>query len=88
MTARRSLYLGAWLLTLIAGIGIGTAIGQQNPLKDNKGLDAKVVSTIDLAPDMPGYQLRLRTITIEPPAWPAFTATRPGRSLRTSWKGR
>jgi len=66
MTARRSHYLGAWLLTLIAGIGIGTAIGQQSPPKDNKGLDAKVVSTIDLAPDMPGYQLRLRTITIEP----------------------
>jgi quercetin dioxygenase-like cupin family protein len=54
------------LLTLVAGIGIGTAIGQQSPLKDNKGLDAKVVSTIDLAPDMPSYQLRLRTITIGP----------------------
>src|SRR5207247_2299825 len=26
----------------------------------------KVESTIDLAPDMPGYQLRIRTITFEP----------------------
>jgi quercetin dioxygenase-like cupin family protein len=66
MTARRSLRFGVYLLTLVAGIGIGTAIGQQSPPKDNKGLDAKVVSTVDLAPDMPGYQLRLRSITIEP----------------------
>jgi quercetin dioxygenase-like cupin family protein len=66
MSARRSLRFAAWLLTLIAGIGIGTAIGQQGPPKDNKGLDAKVVSTVDLAPDMPGYQLRLRNITFEP----------------------
>jgi quercetin dioxygenase-like cupin family protein len=66
MTAMRVLRLGAWFLTLVAGIGIGTAIGQQSPPKDNKGLDAKVVSTIDLAPDMPSYQLRLRTITVEP----------------------
>jgi quercetin dioxygenase-like cupin family protein len=66
MTTRRSLRFGAWLLTLVTGIGVGTAIGQQSPPKDNKGLAAKVVSTVDLAPDMPGYQLRLRTITIEP----------------------
>jgi quercetin dioxygenase-like cupin family protein len=66
MTAMRFLRLGAWFLTLVAGIGIGTAIGQQSPPKENKGLDAKVVSTIDLAPDMPSYQLRLRTITVEP----------------------
>lgn len=56
----------AWLLTLLVGIGIGTAIGQQSPPKDNKGLDAKIVSTVDLAPDMAGYQLRLRNITFEP----------------------
>jgi quercetin dioxygenase-like cupin family protein len=66
MSARRSLRFAAWLLTLVAGIGIGTAIGQQSPPKDNKGLDAQVVSTVDLAPDMPGYQLRLRNITFEP----------------------
>src|SRR5262245_8022989 len=66
MTTKRSLRVGAWLLTLVTGIGIGTAIGQQSPPKDNKGMAAKVVSTVDLAPDVPGYQLRLRTITIEP----------------------
>jgi len=55
-----------WLLTLAAGIGIGTVVGQQSPPTENKGLDAKVVGTIDLAPDMPGYQLRLRHIVFEP----------------------
>jgi quercetin dioxygenase-like cupin family protein len=61
-----------WLVALVGivalgvGFGLGSAVGQQNPPMDNKGLDAKVESTIDLAPDMPGYQLRLRTITFEP----------------------
>jgi quercetin dioxygenase-like cupin family protein len=66
MTAGRSLRSVAWLLTLVVGVGIGTAIGQQSPPKDNKGLAAKVASTVDLAPNMPGYQLRLRTITVAP----------------------
>jgi quercetin dioxygenase-like cupin family protein len=61
-----------WLVTLVAiialgiGFGLGAALGQQSPPTDNKGLEAKVESTIDLAPDFPGYQLRLRTITFEP----------------------
>ena len=54
------------LLSLGVGFGLGSAVGQQSPPADNKGLDAKVESTIDLAPDFPGYQLRLRTITFEP----------------------
>ena len=66
MTAGRSLRSVAWLLTLVVGVGIGTAIGQQSPPKDNKGLTGKVASTVDLAPDMAGSQLRLRTITVEP----------------------
>ena len=65
MNAQRSLWLGVWLLTLAAGIGIGTVVGQQSPPTENKGLEAKVVGTIDLAPDMPGYQLRLRHIVFE-----------------------
>jgi quercetin dioxygenase-like cupin family protein len=51
---------------LAAGFGLGSAVGQQAPPTENKGLDAKVEGTIDLAPDFPGYQLRLRTITLEP----------------------
>jgi quercetin dioxygenase-like cupin family protein len=61
-----------WIVALVgvialgAGFGLGAAVGQQSPPTDNKGLEAKVESTIDLAPDFPGYQLRLRTITFEP----------------------
>ncbi len=66
MRARRSLRFAAWLITLLAGIGIGTAIGQQSPPMDMKGVDIKPMSTVDLAPDMPNYQLRARTITFEP----------------------
>ena len=60
-----------WIVVLVGvvalgvGFGLGAAVGQQSPPTDNKGLDAKVESTIDLAPDFPGYQLRLRTITFE-----------------------
>lgn len=91
MTAGRSLQSVAWLLTLVVGVGIGTAIGQQSPPKDNKGLAAKVASTVDLAPNMPGYQLRLRLGSERSrsslPAWSAFIATRIGRRSSTSWKG-
>ena len=66
MNAQGYLRLVVWLLTLAAGIGIGTVVAQQKPPADNKGLDAKVVSTVALAPDMPGYQLRLRNIVFEP----------------------
>jgi len=66
MHSRRSLQLTVWLLTLLVGFGIGTAVGQMSPPQDNKGLDAKLVSTVDLAPDLPGHQLRLRKITFEP----------------------
>jgi quercetin dioxygenase-like cupin family protein len=66
MHARRYVRFVVWLLTLAVGIGVGTVIGQQSPPTENKGLDAKVVSTVDLAPDMPGYQLRLRNVVLEP----------------------
>jgi len=67
-----------WILVLVAvlalavGFGLGSAVGQQSPPTENKGLDAKVESTIDLGPDFPGYQLRLRTITFEPGAVAGF----------------
>jgi quercetin dioxygenase-like cupin family protein len=51
---------------LAVGFGLGAAVGQQSPPTENKGLDAKVESVVELAPDFPGYQLRLRTITFEP----------------------
>ncbi len=61
-----------WFLALVAvcslavGFGLGSAVGQQSPPTENKGLDAKVESTIDLGPNFQGYQLRLRTIAFDP----------------------
>ena len=54
------------LAMLIVGIGIGAAIGQQPPPQENKSVDAKVLTTVDLGPDIPGLQLRTREITIGP----------------------
>ncbi|TMQ19365.1 MAG: cupin domain-containing protein [Candidatus Rokuibacteriota bacterium] len=54
------------LLCLVVGFTLGTAIGQSTPPTDTKGVDFKVMTTVDLAPDMPGYQLRARQIVFEP----------------------
>ena len=72
MNTSRSIVLLVAVVALGVGFGLGAAVGQQSPPTDNKGLDAKVESTIDLAPDFPGYQLRLRTITFEPGGVAAF----------------
>ena len=66
MNRKRCLILAVWLLTLAVGFGLGTAVGQQSPPSETKGVDAKVASAIDLGPDIPGLQLRLRMITFEP----------------------
>src|SRR5207247_4591963 len=66
MNGSRGIVALVGVLGLGVGFELGSAVGQQSPPMDNKGLDAKVESTIDLAPDMPGYQLRIRTITFEP----------------------
>jgi len=61
-----------WFIALVGvcalaiGFGLGSAVGQQSPPMDTKGVDPKVEGTIDLAPALPGNQLRLRTITFEP----------------------
>jgi len=68
MKSPRSLRFVVWLLTLLVGFGLGTAVGQMSPPQDTKGVDGKVVSTVDLAPDLPGHQLRLRRLTFEPGA--------------------
>jgi quercetin dioxygenase-like cupin family protein len=56
----------AGLLILITGIGIGTAISQQRPPTENRGLEAKPLGVIDLAPEMPAHQLRQRSVLVEP----------------------
>jgi len=56
----------AGLVILVTGIGIGTAISKQRPPTENKGLEVKPMGTIDLAPEMPAHQLRLRSVLMGP----------------------
>ena len=65
MTTKMCLTVSAWLVTLGLVFWLGTSVGQQSAPTENKGIDAQVVSTIDLGTDMPNYQLRLRKITFE-----------------------
>src|SRR5262249_58819530 len=72
MTSSRGILVLLVGCALAAGFGLGSAVGQQSPPTENKGFEAKIESTVDLAPDFPGYQLRLRTISFEPGGVAAF----------------
>jgi quercetin dioxygenase-like cupin family protein len=73
--------VGTGLCLLALGFGLGTVVGQGRPPTEYQGVEAQVVSTIDLSPDLPGYQLRLRKVTVAPGGivashshreWPGF----------------
>jgi quercetin dioxygenase-like cupin family protein len=58
-----------WFLIVATAFGLGTAVGQQTPPKENKGLATGSTTTLDLGPEiqgMQGRQLRLRVLTLEP----------------------
>jgi quercetin dioxygenase-like cupin family protein len=59
------------VLGLVSAFGLGTAVGQQAPPKENKGVVTERTGTLDLAGEiegMQGRQLRLRVIKGEPGA--------------------
>ena len=66
MTSSRGVLVLLVACALAPGFGLGSAVGQQSPPTENKAFDAKIESTVDLAPNFRGYQLRLRTISFEP----------------------
>ena len=69
MNTRRTLKLATWLLWLALVVGLGTAIGQQTPPTENKGVTVKPLTGVDLGPEidgMQGRQLRMRMVTVEP----------------------
>ena len=69
MTRRQTLKLASWFLGLALGAGFGSAIGQQAAPTENKGVTVKVLTAVDLGPEiegMGGRQLRMRMITIDP----------------------
>jgi quercetin dioxygenase-like cupin family protein len=53
--------VGAGALAL--GFGLGSAVGQQAT-----GVDFKVLNTVDLGPNCPGYVARMRKVTFAPGA--------------------
>jgi quercetin dioxygenase-like cupin family protein len=59
----------SYVLTLAVAFGIGTAVGQQAPPKENKGVTTEKTAKQDLANEiegMKGWHLRLRVLNIEP----------------------
>jgi quercetin dioxygenase-like cupin family protein len=58
-----------WLTAVALAFGLGTAVGQQTPPKENKGLATEKTVTLDLGGEiegMQGRQLRLRVLKLEP----------------------
>jgi quercetin dioxygenase-like cupin family protein len=58
-----------WSGVIALAFGLGTAVGQQSPPKENKGVVIERTGTLDLAGEiegMQGRQLRLRVIKAEP----------------------
>src|SRR5262245_17158707 len=57
MRMQWSFGVGMGLCGLALGFGLGAVVGQVRPPTEYQGVEAQVVSTIDLGPDFPGYQL-------------------------------
>lgn len=60
-----------WSGLVVIAFSLGTAVGQQSPPKENKGVAIERTGTLDLAGEiegMQGRQLRLRAIKAEPGA--------------------
>ena len=58
-----------YLSALAVAFGIGTAVGQQKPPTENKGLTTEKTVTLDLGGELEGVQgrqLRLRVLKLEP----------------------
>ena len=69
MKKSRVFNLGVVSLALVLCAVLGSAIGQQTVPTENKGVTIKMLSSVDLGPEiegMSGRQLRMRMITIDP----------------------
>ena len=71
MDRRLALKTASYVVGLVMAFGLGTAVGQQAPPKENKGVATERTGTLDLAGEiegMKGWQLRLRALKAEPGA--------------------
>src|SRR5215471_5258457 len=68
MKRQWSFELSVWLLVCIIGLSCEAAWSQQTPPTEDKGLNAPVITSLDLGPEiegMQGRQLRMRKVTLE-----------------------
>jgi quercetin dioxygenase-like cupin family protein len=56
----------AWFLGFVLVTRVSTATAQQAAPTENKGVNITLLNAIDLGPEIPGRQLRMRMITVEP----------------------
>ena len=69
MNTRRLFRTTAWLLGFGLLLGLSAANGEQAPPKENKGMKAESLASLDLGSEiegMQGRQLRMRILTLEP----------------------
>ncbi len=69
MSTRRFFHLAVWLLGFVLVAGLGSAVSQQAPPTETKGMKAPVIASLDLGPEiegMQGRQLRMRLLTLDP----------------------
>jgi quercetin dioxygenase-like cupin family protein len=57
------------VVCLASGVGLGAAVGQATPpAKDSEGITRQPGPEVDLGPDLPGYKLKVTTVTFAPGA--------------------
>jgi quercetin dioxygenase-like cupin family protein len=57
------------VVCLASGMAVGTAVAQATPpAKDSEGISRQPGPEVDLGPDLPGYKLRVTTVTFAPGA--------------------
>jgi quercetin dioxygenase-like cupin family protein len=69
MKRERFFRLAVLSLAFALVAGLGAAAEEKAPLKENKGMKAPVITSIDLGPEiegMQGRQLRMRMFTVDP----------------------
>ena len=56
------------MVCLVAGIALGTAAAQSTPPAKDSGITRQPGPEVDLGPDLPGYKMKMTTVTFAPGA--------------------
>jgi quercetin dioxygenase-like cupin family protein len=69
MNVKQFLTPTTWVIASLILLKTNFAVSQESPPKENKGMKAPVIASLDLGPEidgMQGRQLRMRKFTLEP----------------------